>query len=244
MKAVLLCAGFGTRLGKLTESCPKPLLDIAGKSIVERQILLLKKHGVTEFYVNLHYLADKIKNALGDGKEFGVEINYLYEEKPTGTAGGVKIFEDKFQEDEDFYVIYGDIVTDENLSRLSEYHNKMNADASLYIHKRLNSNSIIKKESDGKVLEFLERPDDMVKKKYLEDNNLTEFWVNSAIYLLNSSVFKEIPGDRESDFPKDIFPKILEKGKLFALPIEGQRFAIDSEVRLKEANDYYKKETL
>ena len=131
MKAVLLCAGFGTRLGVLTENCPKPMLQVAGIPIVERQILALKKIGVSEFYLNLHYLGDQIKKNLGDGERLGVQINYCWEESPTGTAGGVKIFEEELVKEESFLVLYGDIVTDEDLSNLIKFHSEHKASASI-----------------------------------------------------------------------------------------------------------------
>ena len=68
MKAVILCGGLGTRLGKLTSNCPKPLLKFRNKSIVEWQILSLKKAGVSEILINLHYLSEQLKNYLGNGK--------------------------------------------------------------------------------------------------------------------------------------------------------------------------------
>ena len=118
MKAVLLCAGFGTRMGKLTEHCPKPLLKVAGLSLVKRQILSLKKIGVTDFYLNLHYLGEQIQQELGDGASLGVRIHYKWEDQPSGTAGGVKIFARELAQEKNFFVLYGDIVTDENFERI------------------------------------------------------------------------------------------------------------------------------
>ena len=87
MKAVILCGGFGKRLGKLTTNCPKPLLKFNNRSIIEWQILNLKKVGVNEIFINLHYLSEQIRDYIGNGSKFSTKINYFFEKELTGTAG-------------------------------------------------------------------------------------------------------------------------------------------------------------
>ena len=135
MKAVLLCAGFGTRLKDLTKDLPKALLKINKKTILEFQLEQLKAVGIVEVYINLHHCAEQIKDYLGDGTRFGVNIHYHYESEPSGTAGGVRCFQ-KFLVEDDFIVMYGDIVTKQPLSQLIEKHKTSKADATLFVHKR------------------------------------------------------------------------------------------------------------
>lgn len=239
MNAVILCAGFGKRLGQLTKDCPKPLLHVRGKPIVEHQIESLKSIGVSNIYINLHYLGDKIKEYFGDGERWGVKIHYLYEEKPSGTAGGVKIFEKMLKGKGSFFVLYGDIISDENLGNLLDFHKKNDSMLSFYVHERENSNSIVDLSDDGIVSSFLERPSDDEKAKFKREKNCEKFLVNSAIYILDEKVLELVPSQEECDLPKDIFPLLLDKGKLFALRIKGNRVAIDSEERLLLANTIF-----
>ena len=93
MVAVILSAGFGSRLRPLTEKIPKVMVTIAGRPILEHHILSFKRCGIKDFFVNLHYLPHVIKSHFGDGKKFGVRITYAYEPVILGTAGGLKSFE-------------------------------------------------------------------------------------------------------------------------------------------------------
>ena len=88
-KAVILCAGYGTRLRPLTERCPKVMLSVGGRPLLEQHLQWLKAHGVSEFYINLHHLPDVITNHLGDGTRWGVRVVYSFEETLLGTAGAL-----------------------------------------------------------------------------------------------------------------------------------------------------------
>ena len=90
MKAIIIAGGLGTRLRPLTYNMPKPIVPLVNKPFVFHQIELLKKFGINEIILNLHYLSDNIKNIFDDGRKLGVKIYYSIEEKPLGTAGAVK----------------------------------------------------------------------------------------------------------------------------------------------------------
>jgi len=107
-KAVILSAGLGTRLRPITDNIPKVMVPIAGKPLLEHHITQFKKHSVTEFFINLHYLPDTITNYFGDGSKWGVKITYALEEPVIrGTAGGMKNFEQQLREP--FFLVYGDM---------------------------------------------------------------------------------------------------------------------------------------
>lgn len=236
MKAVILCGGLGTRLGKLTSNCPKPLLKFRNKSIVEWQILSLKKAGVSEILINLHYLSEHLKNYLGSGKKFSIKIKYLYQTELTGTAGGVKIFQDELKNEKCFFVLYGDILIYEDLSKLLTFHETKNADCSIYFHENKNSNSLLcVNESNGLIKDLIERPNLIQKKKFIQKYKINKFYTNSSIYLMNSSILNLITENTYIDFPKDIFPKIIHNEKLFGLKIQYKRYAIDSIEKYKLA---------
>ena len=113
MKALILCAGKGERLRPLTDTIPKPMVPINNKPLLEYNILLCKKHGITEIAINTSYLPEQIKQYFGNGEKFGVNIHYSYEPELLGTSGSVNNFRDFL--DETFVVIYGDAVTDIDL---------------------------------------------------------------------------------------------------------------------------------
>lgn len=117
MKAMIFAAGRGERMRPLTESTPKPLLMLAGKSLIEHSILRCKAAGITEFVINVSYQADKIKQALGDGSALGVAIQYSEEETPLGMAGGL-IHALPLLGREPFIVKSADDVTDYDFSLL------------------------------------------------------------------------------------------------------------------------------
>ena len=107
MQAVILSGGLGTRLRPFTEVIPKPLLPIGEKAVLEIQIEHLKKYGFDEIYLATNYKSEYIENFFGDGSKFGVKLFISKEEKPLGTAGPVKLLQDKFKEP--FIVMNGDI---------------------------------------------------------------------------------------------------------------------------------------
>jgi NDP-sugar pyrophosphorylase family protein len=94
MKAMILAAGLGTRLRPLTNVVSKPMVQMAGRPCMEHAVRLLARHGVSEIVVNLHYLPDVVREHFRDGREYGVEITYSYEEVLMGTAGGFKLVRD------------------------------------------------------------------------------------------------------------------------------------------------------
>src|SRR5271156_792666 len=98
-QAVILAAGLGTRLKPYTDTMPKPMIPILGKPMLQWHVEQFKKHGVTEFFFNLHYLPEVIKNYFGDGSKFGVKIHYFAEQEPLGTAGAIKEFESQLNDE-------------------------------------------------------------------------------------------------------------------------------------------------
>lgn len=121
MKAMILAAGHGTRLHPLTNTVPKPLLPIAGKPLIVWNLLLLRKHGITEVCINLHYLGHLIPNELGDGSQFGMHITYFRELILLGTGGAIKQAEPFFG-GEAFLVLNGDTLVELDLTGMVAFH--------------------------------------------------------------------------------------------------------------------------
>lgn len=130
MKAMILAAGLGTRLRPLTDSLPKPLLPIAGRPLIVWNLLLLRRHGITEVIVNLHHLGHLIEQALGDGSQWRMTIAYSKEPVLLGTGGGLKQAE-PFFDGEPFVVLNGDTLFDLDLGELAAVHRQSRALATM-----------------------------------------------------------------------------------------------------------------
>ncbi|MCP9463539.1 MAG: NDP-sugar synthase [Nitrospira sp.] len=132
MKAMILAAGFGTRLRPLTEQMPKPLLPIGGVPLIVWNLLLLRRHGFRDVVINLHYLGSMIEQALGDGSRFGLRITYSKERTILGTGGGIKHAEPYF-DGEPVLVLNGDTLVELDLDALIAFHWTHRAAATLVL---------------------------------------------------------------------------------------------------------------
>ena len=119
MKAVILAGGLGTRMKPFTDVIPKPLLPIGNKALLEIQIEYLKSHGFTEIFLSTYYKSEYIRNFFGDGSRYGVELSFVREDQPLGTAGPVKLIEDRL--DAPFVLINGDILTGLDISAMYQF---------------------------------------------------------------------------------------------------------------------------
>lgn len=229
MRAIVLCAGFGTRLGDLTKEIPKPMLRIGNKPILAYIIKNIARQGYDNIVINLHYRGKMISDYFGNGEKFGVRISYSYEEELLGTAGAVKKMEEFFEREEEFMVHYGDVVTNQDFSKMLNFHRINNSLATLLLHRRLSSNSIVDVDGENRITNFIERPSNLFR------SSEEPGWVNSGIFICNREILKIIPDGCACDFPKDIFQNHVNRNRFFGYPLSGIRFAIDSEERLREA---------
>lgn len=132
MKAMILAAGFGTRLRPLTDMMPKPLLPVAGIPMIVWNLLLLKRHGIQDVVINLHHLGAMIEQALGHGVRFGMRITYSHEPVILGTGGGIKQVEPWFN-GEPVLVLNGDTLFELDLTALITFHQTHTAAATLVL---------------------------------------------------------------------------------------------------------------
>ena len=225
---MILCAGFGTRMKQFTKDIPKPMLPIYGKPLLEYTIRLLASQGVTKLVINLHYLADAITSYFQDGKHWGVEIMYSYEDEPLGTAGAVKKVADILTKEDSFLVLYGDVFCTQDYRKLYDYHrSRRNAAATIIMHEREKSNSIVEVDEEGRVVTFIERP-------AVEPVLRKQKWVNSGLYCFNRKILDSIVGNVFSDLPKDLFPGLTANSELFGYPLQGYRCSVDSPERYRQ----------
>ncbi len=229
MRAMVLSAGYGTRLGDLTREMPKPMLPLEGRPILEWILAHLRAHGFGEIAINLHFRPELIREYFGDGRAFGVALTYSDEARLLGTAGGVKRMESFLRGSNPFLAQYGDIVTDQDFTAMLRFHREKDALATLLLHQRAKSNSVVTLDAANRIVSFLERPSEEARR------GVTSHWVNSGICLCHPEMLDHIPPETPCDLPRDIFPKLVAGGRLFGFPLTGYRCAIDSPERLEEA---------
>jgi len=228
MKAMVLCAGYGTRLGDLTRETPKPMLLIEGRPLLEYIIRHLGQQGFDEIAINLHFKPDIVQNYFGDGTKWGVHIVYSIEPELLGTAGGVKKMAELLSQDDAFLVQYGDIITDQDFQTMLKIHQQKQALTTLLLHQRKKSNSIVTVNKDWRITQFLERP------KEEEQEGKLSHWVHSGIAICSPQLLEHIPKSQFCDLPRDVYSKIVSSSQLFGYPLSGYRCAVDSPERLAE----------
>lgn len=241
MKAIILAAGKGERLGYLTSQIPKPMIKVKGKPILQHNIELCRKYGITDIYINLHHLGNVIMDYFGDGKEYNVTISYSDEKILLGTAGAVrKIIKDQwnsfnkvissrsqFVGSEDFFVIYGDNYSNYNLDLLKLKSLETDSIAIIAFHYRedVSNSGVAEFGREGRILSFIEKPTPV------ETNS---HWVNAGIYYLKTTIIKYIP-DTCSDFASDVFPYLLQNNiPFFGVCEDAPLLAFDTPEMLKK----------
>ena len=132
MRAMILAAGLGTRLRPLTNTVPKPLLPVAGTPLIVWNLLLLRRHGITDVIINLHHMGSLIAEALGDGARYGMRLSYSHESVILGTGGGIKQVEAFFGR-EPFLVLNGDTLLELDLEALVRFHSGREALATMVV---------------------------------------------------------------------------------------------------------------
>ncbi len=205
MRAVLMAGGSGTRLRPLTCDLPKPMVPILNRPIAEHIVNLLKRNGINEVIATLFYLPDVMRNHFGDGRDFGVQMTYAVEEdQPLGTAGCVKNVADLLTET--FLVISGDSVTDFDLKAAIEFHKQKGSKATLVLTRVPNpiEFGVVITDEESRIKRFLEKP---------STSEIFSDTVNTGTYILEPEVLDYLPDNEESDFSKDLFPLLLEKGE-------------------------------
>jgi mannose-1-phosphate guanylyltransferase/phosphomannomutase len=235
MKAIILAGGKGERLRPITENMAKPMVQVQGKPVLEHLINLLKKHGITDLIICLCYLPDSVTSYFGDGTDFGVRIEYIFEDPnvPLGTAGSVLSLSRR--ENEDFIVVYADILRDLDISEMIKYHNENRSIATLNVYreyKQVPRSQIIFDENQ-KIVNFVEHPD-------IENKDGSFVYTNGSFYILSPEILKNIEPKMPLDFSLDIFPVLLEKKlPLLAFPSFGYFLDIGTKEKLAGAQMSY-----
>jgi NDP-sugar pyrophosphorylase family protein len=208
-----LAAGKGTRLFPLTGEVPKPLALVADVPLIEHIFNLLSAQGVSEVYVNVHYLADAFLETYGYQSHLnGTSVHFSREEALMGTAGGVKRLAGHF--DDTFVVVMGDALTDANLTELVAFHREKGALATIALKRVYDTSNygVVAVDKEGNILNFQEKP---------KPEEAISTLANTGIYVLEPQVLDYIPQETFFDFAKDVFPRLLEAKERFVGYAEG-----------------------
>ncbi len=204
LKALIMAAGYGTRLEPLTIAVPKPMVPIVNIPTMQHNIELLKRYGFKEIVANIHYHPEQIQNYFGDGTEFGVKLMYSYEKELLGTAGGVKKMAQYAEIKDTFLVLSSDALTDINLKKIVEYHKKKKSLFTIALAQLedITQFGVVIQDEMGKITGFQEKP----KQEDAKSN-----MVNAGVYIVEPEVLDMMP-DGFYDFGKQLFPRLVEEG--------------------------------
>ena len=197
MQAVIMAGGYGTRLHPLTEELPKPMLPLGGRPLLQYTLDKLKQAEIKRVHISTHYLSEKIMEHFGDGKSEGLDIQYVDEDHPLGTAGALGLIA---KTDEPLLVINGDIVTELDFRAMLSFHKDHEADMTVAVRQYDIQIPYGVLKSSGPYV------------KGVEEKPVMTYMVNAGIYLLSPVVYGFVPRGGGFDMP-DLISLLVERGR-------------------------------
>ncbi|BAK72689.1 nucleotidyltransferase family protein [Arcobacter sp. L] len=224
-KVILMVGGLGTRLRPLTENTPKPMLKVGNKPILQTIVEKFAEYGYTNIIMCVNYKSHMIQDYFGDGKEFGVNIEYVLENQRMGTAGALSLLREK--PTEPFFVMNGDLLTNVNFEHLHNYHLSNNSLGTMCVREYdFQVPYGVVNISNSKITSIEEKP-------------THKFFVSAGIYMLSSEVLDYIPENQFYDMPT-LFEKIISENKnAISFPLREYWLDIGRIEEYKKANEEY-----
>jgi mannose-1-phosphate guanylyltransferase len=204
MKAVILVGGEGTRLRPLTCHTTKAMVPILNKPFLEHLLGYLKGHGITDITLAMSYLPQGIKSYFGDGARLGVNLSYLIEEEPLGTAGAVKNAQSYL--DDSFLMLNGDVFTDLDITAMIAFHRERKAAATIALTpvEDPTAYGLIETDNDSRITRFIEKP---------SWEEVTTNTINAGIYVLEPDILSWIPPSKQVSIERETFQQLLAQGE-------------------------------
>lgn len=202
---VLMAGGLGTRLHPLTHDCPKPLLPVGNKPLLETILQSFIDQGFHRFYISVKYKAEMIQEHFGDGSNWGISIQYLQEKESLGTAGALSLLPEK--PSEPFFVMNGDLLTKVNFEQLLDFHKTYQAQATMCV-----------REYDHQIPYGVVRLD-RYRLTSIEEKPTQRFFVNAGIYVLSPDAVENIPHNQYFDMPSLFDHLVKNQQQTIAFPI-------------------------
>ena len=204
--AVIMAGGKGSRLLSITnDEIPKPMVPVDGKPLLEYQVEKLKTYGIKKIVMIVGHLGEKIVDHFKGGKNFGVEIDYIFEKEPLGTAGAFYYLKDKIDA-KDFMLVFGDVFFDIDFDRMEDFHFKNSALTTLLAHPNGHpyDSDLIQTDDTGRVIGFDSK------------HNVRDYWydnmVNAGMYIINKRLLDLVKEPVKTDFEKDILANQVKLG--------------------------------
>ena len=204
--AVIMAGGKGSRLLSITnDEIPKPMVPVDGKPLLEYQVEKLKTYGIKKIVMIVGHLGEKIVDHFKDGKDFRVEIDYIFEKEPLGTAGAFYYLKDKIDA-KDFMLVFGDVFFDMDFDRMEDFHFKNSALTTLLAHPNGHpyDSDLIQTDDTGRVIGFDSK------------HNVRDYWydnmVNAGMYIINKRLLDLVKEPVKTDFEKDILANQVKLG--------------------------------
>ena len=226
-RVVLMVGGLGTRLRPLTQDTPKPMLKVGNKPILQTIVEKFAEYGFVNITMCVNFNASIIRDYFGDGKEFGVNIDYVLEQKRMGTAGALSLLKER--PSEPFFVMNGDLLTNVNFEHILNYHTLNKATATMCVREYDYEVPYgVVKMNDNKIIEIAEKP-------------VQKFFVSAGIYMLSPEILDIIPQDEFYDMPT-LFEKAIAQDKnVISFPIHEYWIDIGRLEEYQKANEEYAK---
>ncbi|RDL44017.1 alcohol dehydrogenase [Marinomonas piezotolerans] len=203
----IMAGGFGTRLKPLTDNCPKPMLKVGDKPILETVIKSFIASGFNNFYISTHYMPEQIHEHFKGGEELGVSIFYVHEESPLGTGGALGLLPDNIPQNLPLIMINGDVLTTVNFERLLKFHEENNADATMCVREYDYQipYGVINGEGN-RITSMVEKP-------------VHRFFVNAGIYVLSPRVVNSVEKNERIDMPSLLEKHMRDRQNILMFPI-------------------------
>ncbi|MDA9660382.1 nucleotidyltransferase family protein [Pseudomonadota bacterium] len=219
---VIMAGGRGTRLQPYTEHCPKPMVHVSGKPMLEHIIDRAKIDGFYNFIISIHYLGHMIEEYFGDGKKFDVNITYIKEKDPLGTAGALSLIVD--MPEHPIVVSNGDVLTDINYSEILDFHERHKGFATMAVktHEWQHPYGVVK--TDGlEITGFQEKP-------------ISKSHINAGVYVLDPDALNQLEKDAHCDMPA-LFKRLQDDHKrILAYPMHEPWLDVGRPIDLEQAN--------
>lgn len=207
MRAMILAAGFGTRLRPLTNTVPKALVPVAGRPLIEYGLLFLRSQGITEVVINLHHLGEKIHSTLGDGSLYGMKFHYSPEDPILEAGGGIKKAQ-PFLDGETFIVINCDTILDLDLSAVLAVHQRTQAAATLVLRPDPDAvrYGLLEIDAEGRIRRIRGQP--------AEAPVSLASYMFTGVQILEPRVFDFMPEVKPFSTTRGTYPHMIQAGEL------------------------------
>ena len=208
IKAVIMAGGKGTRISSVASDIPKPMIKIGGKPVLEHEIECLKAQGFLDIIITVSHLGSQIIDYFGDGKKFGVNIEYYYEEKPLGNAGALYEIKDKLSDT--FLLLNADSLFNVDFQRFLKYHEEKKALATLLTHPNSHpfDSGLIFTDNNQSVIKWLSKEDE--RPRWYKNR------VNAGLHILSKELLTKRPDTEKVDLDRQILKPLSGTGTMFA----------------------------